>query len=51
MVKKYGELDRIVRIGTHTSDDRLKNRLRDHFISKNKDGSIFRKNIGKSHIK
>lgn len=46
--QKYGELDRIVRIGTHTSDDRLKNRLRDHFISKNKDGSIFRKNIGKA---
>ncbi|MBW9173376.1 DUF6884 domain-containing protein [Clostridium estertheticum] len=46
--EKFGELDRIVRIGTHTSDDRLKNRLKDHFNSKNKDGSIFRKNIGKS---
>lgn len=46
--EKYGEFDRIVRIGTHTAGDRLKNRLKDHFISKNKDGSIFRKNIGKA---
>lgn len=48
--QKYGEFDRIVRIGTHTSDDRLKSRLREHFISKNKDGSIFRKNIGKAML-
>ena len=48
--QKYREFDRIVRIGTHTSDDRLKSRLRDHFISKNKDGSIFRKNIGKAML-
>jgi hypothetical protein len=46
--QKYGALDRIVRVGTHTSDDRLKTRLKDHFINKNKDGSIFRKNIGKA---
>ncbi|WP_259595884.1 DUF6884 domain-containing protein [Clostridium botulinum] len=46
--QKYWKVDRIVRIGTHTSNDRLKHRLRDHFISKNKDGSIFRKNIGKA---
>ncbi|MEN6326010.1 MAG: DUF6884 domain-containing protein [Syntrophomonas sp.] len=46
--QKYGELDRIVRVGTHTSDDRLKSRLKDHFIRRNKDGSIFRKNIGKA---
>lgn len=48
--QKYMEFDRIVRIGTHTSNDRLKSRLRDHFISKNKDGSIFRKNIGKAML-
>lgn len=42
----YGTYDRIVRVGTHTSPDRLKRRLKDHFIRENKDGSIFRKNIG-----
>ncbi|AGA67862.1 hypothetical protein Desdi_0314 [Desulfitobacterium dichloroeliminans LMG P-21439] len=46
--QKYGELDRIVRVGTHTVDGRLKARLVDHFIRKNKDGSIFRKNVGKA---
>ena len=44
----YYGMDRIVRVGTHTSDRRLQKRLKDHFISKNKDGSIFRKNIGKA---
>lgn len=29
--EKYGYFDRIVRIGTHKSDGRLKNRLKDHF--------------------
>ncbi len=38
--------DRIVRVGTHRADNRLKRRLRDHYLVKNKDGSIFRKNIG-----
>lgn len=46
--EKFGELDRIVRVGTHTSDHRLKTRLKDHFLRKNHDGSIFRKNIGKA---
>lgn len=48
--QKHGELDRIVRVGTHTSEGRLKARLKDHFISRNKDGSIFRKNVGKALI-
>jgi len=46
--QKLGELDRIVRVGTHIAEGRLKARLKDHFISRNKDGSIFRKNIGKA---
>ncbi|GAB6155999.1 hypothetical protein JCM17380_47510 [Desulfosporosinus burensis] len=46
--QKHGELDRIVRVGTHTAEGRLKARLKDHFISQNKDGSIFRKNVGKA---
>lgn len=41
----YG-MDRIVRVGTHRADGRLKARLKDHYLRKNKDGSIFRKNIG-----
>ncbi len=40
--------DRIVRIGTHTGDDQLRSRLRQHFIRENKDRSIFRKNIGRA---
>lgn len=44
--ENYGIYDRIVRVGTHTSPDRLKERLKDHFLRENKDGSIFRKNIG-----
>ena len=40
--------DRIVRIGTHTGDNLLRSRLKQHFIMENKDGSIFRKNIGRT---
>lgn len=46
--ESYRGYDRIVRVGTHTSDNRLKKRLKDHFLKENKDGSIFRKNIGKA---
>lgn len=45
--KLYG-MDRIVRIGTHRADGRLKERLKDHFFKENKDGSILRKNVGLS---
>ena len=40
--------DRIVRIGTHTGDDQLPSRIKQHFLMENKDRSIFRKNIGRS---
>jgi hypothetical protein len=40
--------NRIVRIGTHTGDNNLPNRLREHFMKENKDRSIFRKNIGRA---
>lgn len=40
--------DRIVRIGTHTGNDQLRSRLKQHFLAKNKDRSIFRKNIGRA---
>jgi hypothetical protein len=42
------ETDRIVRIGTHTGDNRLPSRLKEHFLKENKDRSIFRKNIGRA---
>jgi hypothetical protein len=39
--------NRIVRIGTHTGNDQLRSRLRQHFVDENRDRSIFRKNIGR----
>jgi len=41
-------IDRIVRIGTHTGKNQLRSRLKQHFINENKDRSIFRKNIGRA---
>jgi len=46
--EKAHQGDRIVRVGTHTGDNQLKSRLRQHFIDENKDRSIFRKNIGRA---
>lgn len=40
--------NRIVRVGTHTGNDKLRSRLREHFEKENKDRSIFRKNIGRA---
>jgi hypothetical protein len=39
---------RIVRVGTHTGQNQLRSRLRQHFLIENKDRSIFRKNIGRA---
>jgi len=41
-------LKRIVRVGTHTGDNQLQSRLKQHFVKENKDRSIFRKNIGRA---
>jgi len=46
--EKAHEADRIVRIGTHTGNNQLLSRLKQHFINENKDRSIFRKNIGRA---
>lgn len=46
--EKAHNVDRIVRIGTHTGDNQLKSRLKQHFLNENKDRSIFRKNIGRA---
>ena len=40
--------NRIVRIGTHTGQNQLRSRLKQHFLVPNKDRSIFRKNIGRA---
>ena len=40
--------DRIVRVGTHTGQRQLRARLKQHFLTPNKDRSIFRKNIGRA---
>jgi hypothetical protein len=49
---EHGEIahgtNRIVRVGTHTGTGQLRSRLRQHFLVKNKDRSIFRKNIGRA---
>lgn len=45
--EKFENLDRIVRIGTHTGERQLRSRLNQHFIKENKNRSIFRKNIGR----
>jgi hypothetical protein len=45
--EKFGQIDRIVFVGTHTSNNKLQSRLKEHFITHNKDRSIFRKNIGR----
>jgi len=53
LFEKYEEAHgtaRIVRIGTHTGDDNLPVRLKEHFMKENKDRSIFRKNIGRALI-
>jgi hypothetical protein len=43
--------NRIVRIGTHTGQDQLRSRLQQHFLTENKDRSIFRKNIGRAILR
>lgn len=47
--EKYGNLDRIVRVGTHTGEGELFSRLNQHGSGK-KDRSIFRKNIGRCFL-
>jgi hypothetical protein len=42
--------NRIVRVGTHNGQNRLIQRLEEHFINENKDRSIFRKNIGRAML-
>lgn len=46
--EKFHDMDRIVRVGTHTGEGRLASRLQEHLCGCNKDRSIFRKNIGRA---
>lgn len=46
--EKGHQKDRIVRVGTHTGKSQLRSRLKQHFLAKNKDRSIFRKNVGRA---
>ncbi len=39
---------RIVRVGSHTGNNQLRSRIKQHFLNENKDRSIFRKNIGRA---
>lgn len=48
--EKYHGYDRIVRVGTDTGQNNLKSRLIQHYLTKNKDRSIFRKNIGRAML-
>ncbi|QXM05457.1 DUF6884 domain-containing protein [Crassaminicella indica] len=48
--ESYRGMDRIVHIGTHRSQGRLRKRLKDHFEKEDADGSIFRKNIGRAFL-
>lgn len=48
--ERFRDFDRVVRIGTHTGHNQLYSRLKEHFIKKNKNRSIFRKNIGRCFL-
>ena len=37
-----------MRVGTHTGENQLRSRLKQHYVIENKDRSIFRKNIGRA---
>lgn len=46
--EKGHQKDRVVRVGTHTGKNQLRSRLKQHYLAKNKDRSIFRKNVGRA---
>lgn len=46
----FKNIDRIVRVGTHTGENQLRSRLNQHFVKENKNRSIFRKNIGRCFL-
>jgi hypothetical protein len=45
--EKHSNLDRVVRIGSHTGQNRLFERINEHYIGEDHRDSIFRKHIGR----
>src|SRR5690625_5383288 len=43
-------MDRVVRVGTHTGENKLPARMVQHYQIETKDRSIFRKNIGRIYL-
>lgn len=48
--EKYGSMDRVVRIGSHTGQNKLPARIDQHYRIETKDRSIFRKNLGRVYL-
>lgn len=48
--EKYGSIDRVVRVGTHTGNNKLPARMVQHYRIQTKDRSIFRKNLGRIYL-
>ena len=48
--EKYGHMDRVVRVGSHTGINKLPARIDQHYKIQTKDRSIFRKNIGRVYL-
>ncbi|HLQ83850.1 MAG TPA: hypothetical protein VK121_08445 [Pseudogracilibacillus sp.] len=46
----YLNMDRVVRVGTHTGNNKLPARMIQHYQIETKDRSIFRKNIGRTYL-
>lgn len=46
----YLNMDRVVRVGTHTGNNKLPARMVQHYQIETKDRSIFRKNIGRTYL-
>ena len=46
----YKDLDRIVRIGSHTGNNRLLTRINEHYIKDDHRDSIFRKHLGRCFL-
>ena len=46
----YEDMDRVVRVGTHTGENKLPARMVQHYQIETKDRSIFRKNIGRIYL-
>lgn len=45
--ERYGEFDRIVRVGSHRGINRLTERISEHYLADDHRNSIFRKHIGR----